>query len=119
MSIIPYSPLQRGLLTGKIKPGHQFGEGDTREGSRWYKPENIESANALLAKIRTRCRRPRCNPLPTRHQLDHPPARHGCVLVGARDEKQVKENVKALDFTLTGDELKKIAQAVSEFQMVD
>ena len=30
MSIIPYSPLQRGLLTGKIRPGHQFGEGDTR-----------------------------------------------------------------------------------------
>ena len=30
MSIIAYSPLQRGLLTGKIKPGHAFGEGDTR-----------------------------------------------------------------------------------------
>src|SRR6516225_6740317 len=30
MSIIAYSPLQRGLLTGKIKPGHRFNEGDTR-----------------------------------------------------------------------------------------
>src|SRR5690606_4106394 len=26
MSIIPYSPLQRGLLTGKIRPGHVFND---------------------------------------------------------------------------------------------
>src|SRR3954452_8317484 len=29
MGIIAYSPLQRGLLTGKIKPGHKFSEGDS------------------------------------------------------------------------------------------
>jgi aryl-alcohol dehydrogenase-like predicted oxidoreductase len=119
MSIIPYSPLQRGLLTGKIKPGHKFGEGDTREGSRWYKPENIEGANALLDKIR---------PIADAHQVTlsqlvinwttRQPAMD-CVLVGARDEKQVKENVKSLDFKLTDDELKKISQAISEFRMVD
>jgi aryl-alcohol dehydrogenase-like predicted oxidoreductase len=118
MSIIPYSPLQRGLLTGKIKPGHQFGEGDTREGSRWYKAENIVSANALLEKIK---------PIADAHQVTlsqlvinwttRQPSMD-CVLVGARDERQVKENVKALDFTLTDDELKKINQAISEFQMV-
>jgi len=35
-AIIAYSPLQRGLLTGKIKPGHQFSEGDSRAGVRFY-----------------------------------------------------------------------------------
>ncbi|MGZ8525262.1 MAG: aldo/keto reductase, partial [Chitinophagaceae bacterium] len=29
-SILAYSPLQRGILTGKIKPGHQFAPGDHR-----------------------------------------------------------------------------------------
>src|SRR5215203_45740 len=48
MGIIPYSPLQRGLLTGKIKPGHQFGGGDTREGNRFYTDENIRRTNLLL-----------------------------------------------------------------------
>lgn len=118
MSIIPYSPLQRGLLTGKIKPGHKFGEGDTREGSKWYKPENIGNANALLQKIK---------PIADIHKVTlsqlvinwttRQPAMD-CALVGARDENQVKENVKALDFTLTGDQLKAIGQAIAEFQMV-
>ncbi|HXL56046.1 MAG TPA: aldo/keto reductase, partial [Chitinophagaceae bacterium] len=35
-AIIAYSPLQRGLLTGKIKPDHHFNEGDTREQSVFY-----------------------------------------------------------------------------------
>ena len=35
MSIVPYSPLQRGLLTGKIKKDHKFNAGDTREGNRF------------------------------------------------------------------------------------
>jgi aryl-alcohol dehydrogenase-like predicted oxidoreductase len=38
--------------------------------------------------------------------------------VGARDEKQVRENVKALDFKLSDDELKKIDIAVNAFSLV-
>src|SRR5687768_1943394 len=34
IGIIAYSPLQRGLLTGKIRPGHKFNVGDSREASR-------------------------------------------------------------------------------------
>src|SRR5450759_2988505 len=30
IGVLAYSPLQRGLLTGKIKQGHKFNEGDTR-----------------------------------------------------------------------------------------
>jgi aryl-alcohol dehydrogenase-like predicted oxidoreductase len=37
----PIVPLERGLLTGKIKPGHQFAEGDHRSGYRFFKEQNI------------------------------------------------------------------------------
>src|SRR3954468_8981272 len=47
IGIIAYSPLQRGLLTGKIKPGHKFNSGDTREGNRFYSDENIKRVNQL------------------------------------------------------------------------
>lgn len=117
MSIIPYSPLQRGLLTGKIKPGHQFNTGDTRENNRFYTVENIVRANALLQKLR---------PFAESHQATlsqlvinwttRQPVMD-CVLVGARDENQVKENVKALSFKLSDDELTKINQAVAEFEL--
>jgi aryl-alcohol dehydrogenase-like predicted oxidoreductase len=42
-----------------------------------------------------------------------------CVLVGARDDQQVKENVKALSFKLKDDELKTIRQHVEELALVD
>jgi aryl-alcohol dehydrogenase-like predicted oxidoreductase len=44
-AVIVYSPLQRGLLTGKIKPGHVFTEGDTRDGNRFFSDENIKRVN--------------------------------------------------------------------------
>lgn len=118
LSILPYSPLQRGLLTGKIKRGHTFKEGDSRGDTKFYTPENIDRANTLLEKIK---------PVADAHgatlsQLvinwtTRQPAMD-CVLVGARDELQVKENVKALDFTLSEEELKKIKEAADEFQLV-
>lgn len=119
MSIVPYSPLQRGLLTGKIKPGHHFNTGDTREGNKFYTNENINRANALLDKIK---------PIAAVHgatlsQLvinwtTRQPAMD-CVLVGARDEHQVKDNVKALDFTLSQQELETINAAVKSFKLAE
>ncbi|MFY7728111.1 MAG: aldo/keto reductase, partial [Flavobacterium sp.] len=36
-SILAYSPLERGLLTGKMQPGHVFAEGDHRANVYFYK----------------------------------------------------------------------------------
>ena len=118
MSIIPYSPLQRGLLTGKIRRDHKFNEGDTRENNKFYKPDNIDRTNTLLQKIK---------PIAdgygvTLSQLiinwtTRQPAMD-CVLVGARDEKQVLENVKSLSFSLTDEEVKTIRKAAEALTLV-
>jgi aryl-alcohol dehydrogenase-like predicted oxidoreductase len=117
LSIIPYSPLQRGLLTGKIKRDHKFNDGDTRESNRFYKPENIDRTNAFLQKIK---------PIAdgygvTLTQLvinwtTRQPAMD-CVLVGARDENQVRENVKALSFKLTDEEIRSIRKLAEELSL--
>lgn len=119
MSIIPYSPLQRGLLTGKIKPDHRFNEGDTRKTNKFYTPQNIERANNLLKEIK---------PIADSHgatlsQLiinwtTRQPAMD-CVLVGARDEKQVLDNIKSLSFTLSDIELKKIEESAGKFVLAE
>ena len=119
MSIIPYSPLQRGLLTGKIKRGHKFNAGDTREGNRFYKPENIDRVNDLLQNIK---------PIADAHNATlaqliinwtvRQPVMD-CVLVGARDEVQVMDNVKALSFTLSESELKKIRDYAENLKLVE
>jgi aryl-alcohol dehydrogenase-like predicted oxidoreductase len=119
MSIIPYSPLQRGLLTGKIKANHTFNEGDTRKGNKYYKPENIDSANRVLESIK---------PIAEKHNATlaqlminwttRQPAMD-CVLVGARDEQQVKDNVGALSFSLNDEELSTIAEAAGKFRLIE
>jgi aryl-alcohol dehydrogenase-like predicted oxidoreductase len=119
MSIIPYSPLQRGLLTGKIKRDHKFNAGDTREGNRFYKPENIDRTNAFLQKIK---------PVADGYGVSlaqlvinwttRQPAMD-CVLVGARDDKQVQENVKSLSFKLKDDEIATIRKYAEELMLVD
>lgn len=119
MGIIPYSPLQRGVLTGKMKPGHQFNEGDSRKGSKFYTDENIRRTQKLLDEI---------NPIAEKynasvaqvviHWAVHRPG-VACVLVGARDEKQVADNAGALSFTLSQQELDQITLAADQFHLAD
>jgi aryl-alcohol dehydrogenase-like predicted oxidoreductase len=106
------------LLSGKIKPGHKFGEGDTREGNRFYTDENIQRTNDLLNDIK---------PIAEKHNATvaqlvinwtiHRPG-ITCVLVGARDEKQVRDNAEALSFTLSDGDMNEITTAADKFSLV-
>lgn len=115
LDILPYSPLQRGLLTGKITPGHNFTGYDTRKESRFFTDENIRRANEVLDILR---------PVAEGHNATlaqvvinwtaHQPGM-GSVLVGARNSKQVRDNAAALEFTLSEDELTMISRAADQF----
>jgi aryl-alcohol dehydrogenase-like predicted oxidoreductase len=119
MGIIPYSPLQRGLLTGKIKPGHQFNEGDTREGSLYYTDENIKRAHALLEKIKPLAGKYDATlaQLVINWTMNRPGV--ACVLAGARNEQQVADNAKALSFNLDKEEMDQLTKAADEFQLAE
>jgi aryl-alcohol dehydrogenase-like predicted oxidoreductase len=119
MGILPYSPLQRGILTGKIKPDHQFGHGDTRAMSNYYKPENISRINAMLARIKpiADAYNASLSQLVINWTTQQPAI--ACVLVGARDEHQVKDNAKALDFKLSDEEIKKISKEIADLKLIN
>lgn len=119
MSIIPYSPLQRGLLTGKIKQGHHYNEGDTRKTNKFYTPQNLERTNELLLELL---------PIADGHRATlaqliinwttRQPAMD-CVLVGARNEDQVLVNTKALSFTLSDSELERMNVIAGKFVLIE
>lgn len=119
MHILPYSPLQRGLLTGKIRPGYEFTGYDTRKGDKYFTDENIRRVNNLLDKIR---------PIAEQHNATlaqlvinwttNQPGM-GCVLVGARNPQQVKDNAGSMDFTLTEEELAMITKAADKFELAE
>jgi aryl-alcohol dehydrogenase-like predicted oxidoreductase len=118
-SILAYSPLQRGLLTGKIRPGQQFGEGDTRAGSKFYKDENIQRVNAFLDSLRPLAKEKKASlsQLVIRWTIERPGIT--IALVGARDATQAEQNAKAIAVALTPEERRGIDAKLAALELVD
>lgn len=104
-SILAYSPLERGLLTGKMQPGQQFGEGDTRRGIKYFTDENIRLTNAFLAKIKSLAgdKGATLGQLVLCWTIHHPGIT--VALAGARNAEQARQNAKAGILKLSGEEI--------------
>lgn len=113
-AIIAYSPLQRGLLTGKIKPGYAFGEGDTRPTTPHYNEPNLSRILHFLEELKPLAenRKITLAQLVLNWTLQQPGIT--CVLAGARNEKQVTENLDAARFMLTAEEIQIIDQKLDQ-----
>ena len=113
-SIIAYSPLQRGLLTGKIKPGHKFGEGDTREGNRFYTPEAITKVNAFLDDLKplAQSKGATLAQLVLRWTIEQQGIT--IALAGARNAEQAEQNARAVAIGLSKEEIKLINEKLGK-----
>ena len=119
ISIVAYSPMQRGLLTGKIKPGHVFSEGDHRPSLYFFAEENIRRTNVFLDKISPLAfeRNVTLAQLVLSWTLEQPGIT--VALAGARNDTQAISNAKAADLKLTVDEIAFINKALSQLQFLD
>jgi len=112
ISILAYSPLQRGILTGKIEPGHRFSPTDHRAQQYYFQPANHERVMAFLGEIKPIAddRGITLSQLVLNWTLHRPGISH--VLVGARNPRQVRENAAAADFRLSSNETERIDAAL-------
>lgn len=116
-AILAYSPLQRGVLTGKIKPGHVFSEGDNRGDSKYYQGRNLDRINAFLDELRplAAARNATLSQLVIRWTVLRPGIT--IALVGARDARQAIENAEAMNVRLSVDEVAFIDQRLAAMQL--
>jgi aryl-alcohol dehydrogenase-like predicted oxidoreductase len=116
-SIIAYSPLQRGLLTGKLKPGHVFSEGDHRQDLSHFTNENIRLTNAMLDKLRplAASKNATLAQLVLRWTIDQPGIT--IALAGARNVEQAVQNAKAVDVKLSQQEISFINQQIESLEL--
>lgn len=114
-SILAYSPLERGLLTGKITSDYKFQDGDHRAGHSHFQPEFIEKTNQLLDKIKPIAEEHNTTlgQLVLRWTIERPGIT--IALAGARNAEQAVQNAKALDINLTKEEIKTIDDLVNAF----
>ncbi len=112
--ILPYSPLQRGILTGKIKSDYKFNKGDHRPSTPYYKEPNLSRINDFLSDIK---------PIANDYGLTlaqlviqwtiNQPAMIS-TLVGARNSQQVRENMKAADAAVSKSDLEAITEKIDQ-----
>ena len=118
ISILAYSPLERGLLTGKLKPEHQFSAGDHREGVYFFKPENIERTNRFLQVIKPLADKNNASlsQLVIRWTVEQPGVT--IALVGARNAEQAVQNANALQLKLSKEEIDFITEELNKLVLV-
>lgn len=107
ISILAYSPLAQGLLTGKFAADHKFDADDNRAKNKLFQGENYQRAQAALDKLR---------PIADRYQttlgnlalawLIAQPQTN--AIVGARDTEQAVANAQAANIKLSADDLQEI-----------
>lgn len=116
ITLLAYSPLAQGLLTGKFAKKHGLIKGDNRLQNRLFKPPHIDRVLKVLGKLQ---------PIADQHHttlgnlalawvLSHPQT---CAIVGVRNQLQLMENLKALEITLSLDEIeqmRKLATIVTD-----
>ncbi|MEO0457830.1 MAG: aldo/keto reductase [Cyanobacteria bacterium P01_A01_bin.114] len=107
ITILAYSSLAQGLLTGKFGPDHQFPEADIRSKNKLFQGETYQAAQQALDRLR---------PIAEKHQaslgnlalawlMAQP---QSCAIVGARNPAQAKENAKAAEIQLAAEDLAEI-----------
>jgi aryl-alcohol dehydrogenase-like predicted oxidoreductase len=109
-SILAYSPMERGLLSGKITPGHQFAEGDHRASLYYFKEKNLQKVNSFLDHLRPLAadKGVALSQLVLRWTLAQPGIT--ALLVGARNAEQAISNAKTMEVSLTPEEISFITQ---------
>lgn len=107
ISILAYSPLAQGLLTGKFGSGHKFDPADNRAKNKLFQGQNYERATLALDKLRPIAERHRTSlgNLAIAWLIAQPQTQ---AIVGARNAEQAVANAKAADIQLSATDLQEI-----------
>lgn len=118
LSILAYSPLERGLLTGKLKPGHHFAEGDHRAGLYFFIDENIRRTNVFLGKIKPLAQEKNAflSQLVLHWTVEQPGIT--IALAGARNAVQATLNARSIDVKLTKEEIDFITSELNKLELL-
>ncbi len=104
ISVLAYSPMAQGILTGRFGADHVFEKGDHRAKNKLFQPKNYERVQAALKQLRPIAKSKGITPgqLALAWVISRPGT---CAIAGARNSEQAVQNAGAGDIVLTESEL--------------
>lgn len=104
VTVLAYSPMAQGLLTGKFGPDHRFEKGDHRSSNRLFQPDVYPHVQKALEALRPMAEKKGITmaQLALAWVISKPGV---CAIAGARDAVQSEDNARAADVQLTDAEL--------------
>ncbi len=117
MTLMAYSPMAQGLLTGKFGPAHSFAKGDHRASNRLFMPDNYKKVQAALAALRPIAEKQKITlgQLALAWVIAQPGT---CAIAGARNADQAAQNAAAGNVKLPKEdlvEMDRIGRTVTDF----
>jgi aryl-alcohol dehydrogenase-like predicted oxidoreductase len=108
IGFVPYSPLGRGFLTGKIQKPEDLPEDDYRKTTPRFQGENFQRNLDLVKRVEEFSREKKCTPAQLALAWVVAQGEHIVPIPGTKRRKYLQENIGALDVDLTGQDLERI-----------
>ncbi len=104
ITVLAYSSMAQGLLTGKFGPDHRFARGDHRFRNKLFQPENYTRVQTALDKLRpiAKANTITLGQLALAWLISRPGV---CAIAGARNAEQAAQNAAAANIHLSEQDL--------------
>ena len=112
IGFVPYSPLGRGFLTGRIKRVDDLPADDYRRTAPRFQGENFQRNLKLVQRVTEIARDKGCTPGQLALAWVLAQGQDVVPIPGTKRRKYLEENVGALEVMLTADDLERIEEAV-------
>jgi aryl-alcohol dehydrogenase-like predicted oxidoreductase len=110
IGFVPYSPLGRGFLTGKIKRFEDLPTDDYRRTSPRFQGENFQKNLDVVKRVEDLAREKRCTPAQLALAWVLAQGDNIVPIPGTKRREYLHENVRALDVDLTSEDLEHIKE---------
>ncbi len=116
IAMIPYSPLGRGFLTGKVKSPDQFGEKDYRKDIPLFQGENFEANLKIVQELEQIAASKGCTTSQVALAWLNAQGDDVFPIPGTKRRTYLKENIESVNIKLTVDELNRINRVSKQVQ---
>lgn len=108
IGFVPYSPLGRGFLTGKIQKPEDLPEDDYRKTTPRFQGENFQRNLDLVKRVEEIAHEKHCTPAQLALAWVLAQGQDIVPIPGTKRRKYLQENIGALDVDLTSEDLQRI-----------